>query len=388
MNKRSQIHNFQGRKLKTARIIRGFTLEELGEKLGVSHQSVSKYENDKASPDIETARQLAEILQFTPSFFYGNSEDLLNAQSTHFFRSGAAVAKKYKEQVKEKVCTLAYLIRFIETNIKLPEFKIPNFISVQSTFKQIDFEEIDNIAEKMRRYVGLGDGPISNITALCERLGIIVAFAKMDNEKIDACTVVYNNRPYILLNEERLSSVRLRFNIAHEMGHLLLHSSYVERDVNDRSKHKRIEQEANRFASAFLMPESTIVPELSSSGLDYLLILKEHWKVSVQAIIYRAEELGVYTQDYALYLRQQISRKKWRLVEPLDENIPIEKPSLFKQALNLIINKCNITLEEISFQTGLTIQELSIICDLKVDPLNNECALVEKNVVKFPLSGT
>ncbi|PER74598.1 MULTISPECIES: ImmA/IrrE family metallo-endopeptidase [Priestia] len=54
-----------------------------------------------------------------------------------------------------------------------------------------------------------------------------------------------------------------------------MHSNYNEKDVEDKSKHKRIEQEANRFASAFLMPESTIVPELASAGLDYLLLLNQ-----------------------------------------------------------------------------------------------------------------
>ncbi|MFD2442530.1 ImmA/IrrE family metallo-endopeptidase [Bacillus sp. CGMCC 1.16607] len=383
MNLRNQTHNFKGQKLKTARLIRGFTLEDIGRELGVSHQSVSKYENDKASPDLEVVRRLADLLQFTPSFFFSDHQELLYPQTTHFFRSGAAVAKKYKDQVKEKVRTLAYVINFIEAKLRLPQFVKPSFIIEHSVLRQISFEEIDAVAEQMRRYLGLGDGPISNITALCERLGIIIAFSEMENEKIDACTVYYSGRPYILLNKERLSSVRLRFNIAHELGHILLHSTYAEKEVNDKSKHKRIEQEANRFASSFLMPESTLVPELSSSGLDYLLILKEHWKVSVQAIIYRAEELGVFREDYALYLRQQISRKKWRLNEPLDDVIPIEKPMLIKQAIQLLIKKYDLTLEQISFSTGIIISELAQLGE--IDLRNNiEGKNAYGNVVLFP----
>jgi Zn-dependent peptidase ImmA (M78 family)/transcriptional regulator with XRE-family HTH domain len=383
MNNRNQIHNFQGKKLKTARLIRGFTLEDLGKELGLSHQSVSKYENDKSSPDLDMIRRLADLLQFAPSFFYGDNNELLNPQTSHFFRSGAAVAKKYKEQVKEKVRTLAYLIDFVEANIKLPDFKLPSFIEEQCTFKQIAYEDIDTIAEKMRRFIGIGDGPISNVTALCERLGIIVSFSKMDNAKIDACTVFYKDRPYIILNEERTSSVRLRFNIAHELGHILLHSNYAEKEINDKSKHKRIEQEANRFASSFLMPESTIVPELSSSGLDYLLLLKEHWKVSVQAIIYRAEELGVFTQEYALYLRQQISRKNWRLKEPLDDVISMESPSLLKQALNILVSKKRLSIEQISFQTGLTVKELCELGNIEISVPEDQYTLEKRNVVNF-----
>lgn len=379
------MNDFQGSKLKTARIVRGFTLEELEEKLGVSHQSISNYENGKANPHVETIRKLANILEFTPSFFYGNDVDMLDPETPHFFRSGAAVAVKYKDRVKEKIKILAYIIDFIQSKMRIPEFKYPDFIKKSAGFIQYDLEEIDNIATKLRRHIGLGDGPISNITALCERLGIIISFAKMEDEKIDACTVFYKGRPYIILNQERISSVRLRFNIAHELGHILLHSSYQEKDVKDKSKHKRIEQEANRFASSFLMPESTIVSELASSGLDYLLLLKEHWKVSVQAIIYRAEELGIYTPDYALYLRQQISRKKWRQKEPLDDKIPIEKPLLLQQAFKLLVERNKLSVEEISFKTGLTIYELNQIGNMelyipKEQPLNQESNLVYLDV--------
>ncbi|WP_180956644.1 helix-turn-helix domain-containing protein [Bacillus canaveralius] len=382
MNVRVQTHNFNGKKLKTARIARGVTLEELGKLLNLSHQSVSKYENGKASPDYETLQRISGILEFTPSFFYSDNNNNLDPQTSHFFRSGAAVARKYKDQVKEKVRLLAYVIEFIESRIRLPEFKYPDFIANHTEFRQLDLSEIDSIAEQLRRYLGLGDGPISNITALCEKMGIVISSSKMDNEKIDACTVFYKNRPYILLNNERLSAVRLRFNIAHELGHILLHSRYTEKDINDKSKHKRIEQEANRFASSLLMPEATLVPELSSSGLDYLLLLKEHWKTSIQAIVYRAEELGIFTSDYALYLRQQISRKKWRQHEPLDDIIPIEKPMLFIQALNMIINKYNITIEEISFQIGLTIEDISLLGELVVEkPLSKPLDVENHNVV-------
>ncbi|MCA0150305.1 XRE family transcriptional regulator [Rossellomorea vietnamensis] len=364
MNLRQQKNNYCGQKLKTARISNGYTLEELGGKLNISHQSVSKYEMGKAVPDIETQKKIAEILGYSTTFFYGNEENLQIPQGAHFFRSGAAVAKKYKDQVQEKVKTIAYLIDYLESVLKLPPFKLDALFATETQFRQVNLNEIDDMAEKLRRFLGLGDGPITNLTALCERLGIIVFSTVLDNEKIDACTVFYKNRPYILLNKDRISSVRLRFNIAHELGHIILHSGYSEKDVKDKSKHKRIELEANRFASSFLMPEAGIVPELSSSGLDYLIILKEHWKTSIQSIVYRAEELGIFTADYALYLRQQISRKKWRKKEPLDDVLSIEEPKLISQAIRLLTTKYKKSLDEISFNTGITVAELSNIAGI------------------------
>ncbi len=379
-------HNFQGDRLKLARIIRGLTLEEVSKELDISHQSISKYETGKSIPGTEIILQLSRLLGFSPSFFYIKDDKELLPQTSHFFRSGAAVPKKYKEQVKGKIQLIAYLTDFFESKLKIPQFLMPPIANKSKVFSQIDFEKIDELAVEFRSFLGLGNGPISNMTLLCEKIGVIVSFASLEHEKIDACTVFYNNRPFVILNEDRISSVRIRFNIAHELGHILLHSFYNDKEINEKSKHKRMEQEANRFASSFLMPESSFMSELSASGLDYLLILKQHWKASIQAIIYRAEELGAFSTDYALYLRQQVSRKKWRIFEPLDDLIPIERPTLFKQAFNLFIHKYGFSLDEILFNTGLKENELKKICSVVLD--NNEAKKLSNNftinIVNFP----
>lgn len=357
-------HKFSGKKLKLARNIRGVTLEDLSQKINVTHQMLSKYEVEKSIPKPETIEKLAHYLDFETSFFFGRDEKLNQPDSPHFFRSGATVAKKYKDQVENKIELVTWLVKVIEEKIKLPLVNFP--IHTQGkNFAPTDFEQIDEIAMDFRRFLSLGDGPISNVTLLCEKLGIIIAYASLEHEKIDACSVIYNNRPYIILNKDRISSVRLRFNIAHELGHLILHSKYKKKDVTDRAQHKRMEQEANRFASAFLMPETSFVSDLSAAGLDYLLVLKKHWKVSLQAMIYRAESLGVFTTEYALYLRQQISRKKWRLQEPMDDEIPIETPILLKQAIKLLLDKEMMQPAEIIFRTGIKAKELEVICSLE-----------------------
>ncbi|HDR7530914.1 TPA: ImmA/IrrE family metallo-endopeptidase [Bacillus anthracis] len=373
-------HKFSGKKLKLARNIRGFTLEDLSQKINVTHQMLSKYEGEKSIPKPETIEKLAHYLGFETSFFFGRDDMLNQPDSPHFFRSGATVAKKYKDQVENKIELVTWLVKVIEEKIKLPLVSFPIHTHGES-FVPTDFEQIDEIAMGFRKFLSLGDGPISNVTLLCEKLGIIIAYAPLEHEKIDACSVIYNNRPYIILNKDRISSVRLRFNIAHELGHLILHSRYKKKDVNDKAQHKRMEQEANRFASAFLMPETSFVSDLSAAGLDYLLVLKKHWKVSLQAIIYRAESLGVFTTEYALYLRQQISRKKWRLSEPLDDEIPLESPILLKQAIKLLIDKAMMQPSEIIFKTGIKATELEVMCSLEQGILYE--SMIMENIIPF-----
>src|SRR5699024_3355284 len=105
---------------------------------------------------------------------------------------------------------------------------------------------------------------------------------------IDACsTWDKDNRPFVFLNYDKGSAVRSRFDLAHELGHLLLHSQIKESDFNKRSIYKRIEQEANYFASSFLLPEESFGNDLQINSLSHYIVLKEKWKVSIAAMIYR-----------------------------------------------------------------------------------------------------
>lgn len=254
---------------------------------------------------------------------------------------------------------------------------MPDFNLTQKEFRQIDFSEIEEVAQKTRDLFNLKYGPISDVTLLCEKLGIGVFFADLDSTKIDAHTVFMENTPYILLNKARKSSVRLRFNIAHELGHILLHSRYDDNITSSTSKHKRIEDEANYFAGCFLLPEEGLSMDMAASNLNYLISLKQHWKASLQAIIFRAEQIGLFSSNHVLHLRQQISRNKWRMFEPLDEEIAIEKPKLMLLGIDYLLKNNICTIEEIELETGLSLNMIEEICSgvmvkkEKQFPINN-----------------
>ncbi|MCQ2009284.1 MAG: ImmA/IrrE family metallo-endopeptidase [Sporolactobacillus sp.] len=352
---------FNGERLKLARRVRNITLQELAEKMKKSHQAISKYENGKSSPSSDDVMRLSYFLKFEPSFFYlkGSAADL--EDNSFIFRSKASVAKKYKEQVEATMILIKQFVEKIEFKVSLPPFD-KTLIEKNVPYHAYSEEEIESLAINVRGRFGLGSGPIINLTALCERMGIIIVFMNFNSDGIDACSGIVNNRPYIVLNKDRLSSVRIRFNIAHELGHILLHLKYDKNIISNKNHSKSIEREAHQFASSLLMPEEGIVGDLTALGLDYLVTLKRHWLVSIQAIIYRAEQLGIFTADYALYLRQQISRKKWRTVEPLDDKIPKEKPKLLSYAVEYLEKEKHFFISQLSFLTGITEDEILLFC--------------------------
>lgn len=223
----------------------------------------------------------------------------------------------------------------------------------------MSYETIDRIADNVRSQFNLGDGPIANMTLIVERMGIRVKFSDLESEKIDAVTGNIMSRPYILLNSRRLSSVRLRFNLAHELGHILLHAHYPSNIINSSSNLKTIESEANHFAGALLMPDYGISLDMIRTNMSYIIELKKHWKVAIQALVYRGNEMGLISDSQALFLRQTIYRNKWRINEPLDDEIPIERPSYIQSAIKFSNDNSNYSLKEISRATGLSIAEVN-----------------------------
>ncbi|MDK8182134.1 XRE family transcriptional regulator [Paenibacillus sp. UMB4589-SE434] len=365
-------NKFNGLKLEQARKIRNLTLQEVAELTGISHQSISKYEKNRAIPSVEMIHQLAEILCFETTFFYSEEISANFFENAFIYRSKASVAKKYKDQTENQIGMIYMLVKYIKTHVNLPTFDASLIReNLAGEFMPTRDEDIEELASSIRKKFGLSDGPIGNLTTLCEKLGVNIFYLNMNHQGIDACSVLVEDTPYIILNKDITSAVRIRFNIAHELGHIILHSRYTKKVFNKVQHSKRMEYEANRFASSLLLPESGVAKDLTALGLDYLVMLKKHWMVSVQAIVYRAEQLELFTPEYCLYLRQQISRKKWRNKEPFDDEIPLEIPKLFGHAINYLNDKFNISVSQISFQSGIKEREIFELCNLDAHSINS-----------------
>jgi Zn-dependent peptidase ImmA (M78 family) len=100
----------------------------------------------------------------------------------------------------------------------------------------------------------------------------------------------------------------------------------------------KVEHEADRFASAFLLPAPTYSLEIFSTRLGAFVELKRRWKVSIAAQIFRCLDLSILSEMQALNLRKQLSAHNWRKREPLDDALPIEKPRVMEKAIRLLLD--------------------------------------------------
>ncbi len=362
-NKQAQLSKFVPGRLTEARESRGLTLKELGEKIGVSHQSISKYENGKAMPSIHTLDHISEVLSLPTYFFFKPINDS-NHNEVVFFRSRAAATVKSKKIHSNRLKWLKEIHTYLEEILEFPKIDIPK-INTSETYIPLDFNDIDEIADQVRKHWNLGVGPISNVLLLLEKKGVIIARASFSDYKIDACSVwEKGQRPYIFLGSDKTAS-RSRFDVAHELGHLVLHSNLKLSEFNKKENYKLIEKEADRFASAFLLPISSFGSEIISSSLEHLINLKKRWKVSINAMAYRAMQLNIFSEFQYINIRQKLSKNGWLKDEPLDKEFEFEEPSALKQAMELIIEHNVKTKSDIVYEIGLPREEIEILSNLE-----------------------
>jgi len=156
-----------------------------------------------------------------------------------------------------------------------------------------------------------------------------------------------------------------------------MHQHYAERHLSDSEDHKDLEQQANSFASAFLLPAATFGQEVFDTSLNGFLRLKERWGVSVQAMVMRSSQLGLIDEHRKTELCRQISAKGWRNAkgEPLDALVPEVNSTVGRRSIDLLTENRVIQPWEIPSEVpfpeevlssafGITIQD----CDLPVAP--------------------
>lgn len=345
-------------KLREAREARGLTLGQLKDAIGVSVQAISQFETGRTVPSDVTMAAIMDVLSFPLSFFITPRQAEIGNYGPKFFRSRADARKIHQEMVMKRDLWLTHdIFPQLSGYIKFPSVNLPE--STLANPGQYSDEQIEEAAANLRVAWKIGHGPIVDLVALMELNGIIVARIPM-GLKFDALSFWYNGRPFIMLAEDKGNYFRSRFDAAHEIGHLVLHPS-----VDFSKGHRRdpeLEREADRFASAFLMPRESFGDEVFSVTLDGLLRLKNRWRISVAAMLYRCKDIGYISEYQSTYLWKQLNRRGWRFGEPLDNEYQVERPILLRRAFELIVEHKIMPIDSFLDLIPLPLDEIEAIC--------------------------
>lgn len=336
---------FRGERLKNARLFRGFTLTELAEKTGLSKQSISQYENG-SKPDIQRVLIMARVLGFPTEYFL--QEDFCKTMTeVTYFRSMATATKMSRTSQSIKLEYVAKMYEILAQYVTFPKLDIPkvDFHGSDDEFddvaQQAMRDEIESIALEVRKYWNLEMSPIANLQLTLEENGILVTGFNTNDNRIDAFsqrTVVDDGDVFfIAVAQGEKPEGRIIFDMAHELGHILLHPWSESLDLIGRDEFKTREAQANMFASAFLLPQEPFLRDVVAypTDINYYLHLKKKWHCSMQAMIYRAHQLRAITDNQYQYMMRQISKKGWRTKEPGDTPYYLNE-NIFQGAIDVL----------------------------------------------------
>jgi Zn-dependent peptidase ImmA (M78 family) len=308
-----------------ARAIRQMTATDLAAAANISAPWISQIENVKKVPGPDLVRDLARILNFPVEFFYRPVESQPPLDAFHF-RATSKLAKKDEETARSLSTLAIELSDWIERTYHSPAPMIPE---LQDLIDSDDDLAPEQAAEALRGFWGLGVAPIKNLLQLLESKGAKVYSAGGPLQAIDAFSFRHRETPVIFLNVHK-SAERLRFDLAHELGHLVMHGGSLNVEPG-----KEKEQAANDFASAFLMPRSDVIGAIRGNNLmlEDLLTLKRRWRVSAMALNLRAHRVGVISDWTYSTLAKQLSMAGFRRGEP-GSDLHAESSSLLTQVMS------------------------------------------------------
>jgi Zn-dependent peptidase ImmA (M78 family) len=298
-------------RLRRARVLKNRTLQQVADQLGdISKQALSKFEQGKDVPNSTRLIQLADALGVNPEYFFRSDSVELGEVD---FRKHSAFGKKQQDAVKEQV--REHLERYIAAETLFETENSTNrFAQWRERFSVTGADDIEQAAEALREGWHLGTKPIANLTETLEEHGIKVVGLKAHQKFDGLCAVVNGGTDALIVSNIERPGKRQRFNLAHELGHLVL-------DLPADIHNTRVEENwCHRFAGAFLFPANQVRATFGDSRkrvlLEEFLLGKEEWGVSIQALLRRLFDLGVVQEGYYQSTFRLWSAKGYRKNEP------------------------------------------------------------------------
>lgn len=305
-----------GERIRQARKANNLSLRKLADEISVSAMAISKYERNQNVPGSEMLLRLSKALGVRVEFFFRPITAPIQLKA---YRKHADLGVKEQEAIQMRIQD--WVERYLEVESL--------FLEEQHTahlprYQAASLNEVEVAAQSLRIHWEIGNDPIENMLQLFEdhgiKVGIISGF-----DRFDACTFVADGDPVIVTKGE-LPGDRQRFNLGHELGHLVL-------DLHDDIDP---ENAANRFVGAFLVPASAARYELGEKRTDLnvneLHILKHKYGLSMQAWIYRAKDLSIISERTAVRLFSRFRGNQWHRQEPGDA-YPSETPTRMERLI-------------------------------------------------------
>jgi Zn-dependent peptidase ImmA (M78 family)/DNA-binding XRE family transcriptional regulator len=364
---------FNGKRLKAARTYRGKTIDVLAKEANINKKDILAFEEDKYKPVVENELKISNTLNFPREYFFQHDDIKVIVESTHI-RPESPIPRVEEISYKEKLVMTHRVVSVIEEYIKFPEMKIADDLS--------KYDDMEELATKVRRNWGLGDGPIGNMLSLLESNGIVVSGLNVDKRGALSFTqkqsIERDSRYLVSLGNDRKSATIRNYDLAYELGYI------VSTEVGMSSK----KFSKDEFACAFLLPKETFFEDLANvNEINDYVELKKKWIVPISAMVLRAYQLEVINYKKYMYLMREMEKQGWLKKEPLDENIKATSPALLKKSVEMLIDNKVMTREglvETVADSGISLygEDIEMLLGLKEGMLSPKVNNKKNNVTK------
>ena len=328
-----------GAGLKQARIRQGWTLKRLADELGkngfaIKSRTISKYENGTSFPSASFLLLAASILN-VPSTYFMHVPDI--TITWRAFRKRSGFGTRRQDEIKQ------YATDLTELHIELRSLLNANGkIDFPKTRTVTNAVEAECAAGELREKWDIEEGPLHNLVRTAEDRGVVVIGKDDTSAKFDGLSGWCDEYPVIVINRN-MSADRLRFTVAHEIGHLVMDTSAAEEDE---------EKLAHRFAAALLVPAQDAKRALGESrdwlDWDELEELKRTYGLSMSAWIRRAYDLGIISKSDFIARNRDLRGRGWYAEEP-GQYDGDEEPVHLEQMTQRAISEGAMSVQRLSY---------------------------------------
>ncbi len=348
---------FDPARLRLARELRGLRKVELARMAGVTPAAVTQFEGGQHRPSPATLARLSLAVGQPAAFFIRDHRphaypDVASA----FFRSLRATPQLERQRAVAWAELTWELAEALSRRVRLPTLRLPEHLHID---EHADVKAIEAAAASLRREWDLPSGPVAHVVRLLEAHGAVVARLPGGDERLSAFSQWIAGRPVVMLTPDRRDRARLRFDAAHELGHLVLHA-------DPEPGNRILERQADAFAAALLMPRDEILHQLPKRwSLRDFAELKRRWGVSLAALLYRARELGRLSEHSYRRAVASLARQYGRRREPVDLG-RVEQPKLLARAAELAFG--SDYQQPLADELHLALEVVERLVDDRVDP--------------------
>lgn len=337
------IQSFNHSMMELAREAAGLSQEALAKAIGCTQATISRWEHGLFRPSEEELSKLCEAMNVPASFFTREDNLLGGGLPVFYHRSLAAAPAKSTAQVNARCFVRAMQIETLYKMCPLPQHEFPVLSTDRFKNGAVD------VAAAVRASWKIGPGPIQNLVKLLELKGGIVIVEDLGCDEVDALCWWRSGLPRLFFVNARKPACRMRFSLAHELGHTVMHTEPTDTRL--------AEQEADAFAGEFLMPASQARSCLYGPlNLARIAALKPWWKMSMAAIAVRGKDCGAIGSDQLSSLMKEMGSRGWRKREPVD--VPTEHPTVFGQMLRHPLDKLGWSIDELASVLHTTVVDL------------------------------